>query len=136
MIEFIRGICTPVRTVSIPASARMLASRAGYSPSRSRTRYRKPAAGVVEVHDQVTDDLGDPRCGRMRRRTQNPDAAGGVFGDGQHVQPGAGQGDCFEEAAAMIASTRPRRNVAHVVEVRSGAGSIRRPSESPRRSMR
>ena len=40
MIEFILGIRTPLSTVSMPASARMVSNRAGNFPSRSLIRYR------------------------------------------------------------------------------------------------
>ncbi|GAA0920638.1 hypothetical protein Vau01_115600 [Virgisporangium aurantiacum] len=60
----------------------------------------------------------------MRRRAEDPDPAGGVFDDGQHVQPRAVRVTVSKKSAAMIASAWPRRNVAHVVAVRSGAGSV------------
>ena len=81
----------------MPASARTASNRAGYLPSRSRIRYSDPASGVVEVHDEVAGGLGYPGRGWMRGRAEDPDAAGGVFDDGQHVQPGAGQGCRLEE---------------------------------------
>lgn len=39
MIEFIFGMRTPLSTVSIPVSARIVSNRVGYLPSRSRMRY-------------------------------------------------------------------------------------------------
>jgi len=38
IMEFMRGIRTPLSTVSIPASARMASNRDGYLPSWSRMR--------------------------------------------------------------------------------------------------
>jgi anti-sigma B factor antagonist len=39
MIEFMRGIRTPLSTTVMPASARIASNRAGYFPSRSRMKY-------------------------------------------------------------------------------------------------
>jgi hypothetical protein len=39
MIEFMRGMRTPVRTMAIPTSPRIRSNRAGYFASRSRIRY-------------------------------------------------------------------------------------------------
>ena len=46
MIEFILGIRTPLRTTSVPASARMTPDRPGNFPSRSliSNRARQPAS--------------------------------------------------------------------------------------------
>jgi hypothetical protein len=54
--------------------------------------------------------LGHPRGARMRGRTEDPDAAAGVFDDREDVQTGAGQRDRFDEAAANSASACGRRN--------------------------
>jgi hypothetical protein len=65
MIEFILGIRTPLRTVSMPASARMASNRAGNFPSRSLIRYRarvhcttaRPHQGIAQcVSDGEHDD--------------------------------------------------------------------------------
>jgi transposase len=40
IMEFIRGVRTPLRTTVIPASARIASNSAGCLPSRSRIRYR------------------------------------------------------------------------------------------------
>ena len=53
--------------------------------------------GVVEVHDQVAGQLRRPRRGGMGGGTENADPAGGVFDDGEDVQPRSGQGSGFEE---------------------------------------
>lgn len=46
MIEFMRGIRTPLSTTVVTASARIASNRAGYFPSRSRMRYftERPAS--------------------------------------------------------------------------------------------
>jgi hypothetical protein len=46
MIEFMRGIRTPLSTASIPASFRTVSNSLGYLPSRSRikNRARQPAS--------------------------------------------------------------------------------------------
>ena len=124
MIEFMRGIRTPLSTTLIPVSARIASNRAGYLPSRSRMRYRASAAGVLQVHDQVPGGLGHPGGGRVRGGAEDADPAGGVLDDGEDVHPGAGQRDGFEEVGGEEASACERRNVAQVVEVRSGAGSM------------
>jgi hypothetical protein len=51
MIEFIRGIRTPLSTVSMPASARTASNRAGNFPSRSLIRYR---AGLSASSRSIT----------------------------------------------------------------------------------
>jgi hypothetical protein len=50
MIEFMRGIWTPLSTTVMPASARIASNRAGYLPSRSRIRYctRHPAEARLD----------------------------------------------------------------------------------------
>src|SRR6266545_3367773 len=96
---FIRGIRTPLRTTVIPASARIASNSAGYLPSRSRIRYRAFGPDVLQVHDQVAGDLGDPGGGRVRGGAQDPYPPGGVLDDGQDVHPCAGQGHRLEEVS-------------------------------------
>jgi hypothetical protein len=56
-----------------------------------------PAAGIVEVHDEVPGRLGNPRRGRVGGGAENAYPAGRVFDDRQDVQPGAGQRRRLEE---------------------------------------
>ena len=61
MIEFMRGVGTPVNTVVIPTPARISSINAGYLPSRSRMRnLTREAAGVLQVHEQIADRLRHP----------------------------------------------------------------------------
>jgi hypothetical protein len=99
MIEFMRGIWTPLRTTSMPASVRTASNRAGNFPSRSADQEPRSAAGVLEIHDQILRRLRHPRGGRVRGRAQDPDPSVGVLDHREHVQPRSGQGDRFEEVA-------------------------------------
>ncbi len=54
-------------------------------------------AGVLEIQDEVSGHVGGPGCGGMRGRAENPNAAGGMFEDGQDVQSGSGQGLHLDE---------------------------------------
>src|SRR5690349_10565219 len=99
MIEFMRGIRTPLSTTSIPASLRMVSNKAANFPSRSRIRNRARAAGVLEVHDKVLRGLGHPRCGRVRGGTEYPKPAAGVLDHREHIHPCSGQGDRLQEVA-------------------------------------
>ena len=60
----------------------------------------------------------------MRGRAQDPDPAGGVPDDRQHVQAGAGQSYGLEEIAGKQSIAWERRKSAQLVEARSGAGPI------------
>jgi hypothetical protein len=42
-----------------------------------------PAVGVLQIHNEVPGGLDDPGCGGVRGCSQDPDATGGVFDDGQ-----------------------------------------------------
>lgn len=57
-----------------------------------------PAAGVLEVHDEILRSLDHPGRGRVRGHAQDPDPAARVLDHGEHVS-------------------------AQVLEARSGAGS-------------
>jgi hypothetical protein len=46
IIEFMRGIWTPLSTVSIPASVSTVSNRPGNSPSRGRAEGPDPPGGV------------------------------------------------------------------------------------------
>src|SRR2546429_1893085 len=51
-----------------------------------------PAVGVLQVHGEVADRLGDPGGGRVRGRAHDPYASGGVLDDGEDVHSRAGEG--------------------------------------------
>ncbi len=55
------------------------------------------ACVVTQVEHQVAGLLGDPCGGRVRGDTQDPDAAGGVPGDGEAGSPGQGDRVGVEE---------------------------------------
>jgi hypothetical protein len=56
-------------------------------PSRSRIKNREPAGLFVDVHDEVTVLLPDPRTVRMRGDAEQVDASGGHLHDDQDVKP-------------------------------------------------
>jgi hypothetical protein len=92
MTAFILGIWIPLSTTLIPASLRTVPDKAGYLPSRSPDHEPCPAAGVIQVHDEVPGGLGDPGRGGVRGCAEDPDAAGGVLDDGQDEQAVQGRG--------------------------------------------
>lgn len=47
----------------------------------------KTLSGVVEVHEQVAGQLGQPSAGGMRGDTEDVHAAGRMLDDEEHVQP-------------------------------------------------
>jgi hypothetical protein len=97
MIAFARGAWIGLRRIRMPLIGEHRVERGG--------EFRVPVAdqeldGVyvaVEVHQQVAGYLRHPPVGRMVGHTENPDPAGSVLDDSQHV--GAGpveQIDCEE----------------------------------------
>jgi hypothetical protein len=54
-------------------------------------------AGVLEIHDEVSGQLGGPGRGVVSGCAEDTDAAGGVLNDGEDEQHCAGQGSGFEE---------------------------------------
>jgi hypothetical protein len=58
-------------------------------------------SGVLQIHDQVTGSLGDPRGGRVRGRAQDPYPAGRMLYHRQHEHPRPTQGDGFEEVTGQ-----------------------------------
>ncbi|MEW1841096.1 hypothetical protein AB0392_24380 [Nonomuraea angiospora] len=70
----------------------------GREPSIPISEQRaRPAARLVQVHDQVLDRLGDPVRGGVRGGAEHADAPGGVLDDGQDVLALPVQGDGFDE---------------------------------------
>ncbi len=56
-----------------------------------------PAAGILQIHDQIPRRLAHPRCGRVAGGAQNTDAAGVVLDDRQHVHAGARESHGLQE---------------------------------------
>src|SRR5262245_39445599 len=97
MIAFIRGTGTPLRTIWMPMSARIVSNSAGYLPSRSRMSNRawQPVScrsmarlrAAWVTHAAVGSGVGP----------EDAYPAGGVLDDRQDVHPCAGQGHGLEE---------------------------------------
>ncbi|WP_246147723.1 hypothetical protein [Nonomuraea turkmeniaca] len=49
--------------------------------------YQEPghATGFLQLHDEIAAELGDPLPCRVRGHAENPNAAGGVLNDRQHL---------------------------------------------------
>nr|WP_232320187.1 hypothetical protein [Herbidospora daliensis] len=56
-----------------------------------------PAAGVIQIHHQVLDRLGDSIRGRVCGGAEEADASGGVVDDGQDVLTPPVEGDGLDE---------------------------------------
>src|SRR5437016_40225 len=97
MIEFIRGIRTPVSTVSIPVL--------GEDPVEQGRKLRVPVtdqifdlcACLVQIHDEIPRCLDYPDRAGMRGSAEDTDPTGGVFDDGEDVLALPGQGDGLDE---------------------------------------
>ena len=59
------------------------------------------SVGVVEVHEQVAGQLGQPCCGRVRGDAEDVDAAGGVLDDEECVEPVQGDRVEVEQVAGQ-----------------------------------
>ncbi|MEV0586775.1 hypothetical protein [Nonomuraea sp. NPDC050310] len=59
----------------------------------------EPSAGarLVQVHEEVAAELGDPWTGGMGAGAEDADAAGGMLDDGEDVESRPGQGADLEE---------------------------------------
>jgi hypothetical protein len=84
----------------------------------------RTAAGILEVHDEILGGLRHPGRGRMGGGAQDPDPSAGVLKHRQHVHPRPVKVVVSKKSHASRASAWERRKSAHVVEERSGAGSI------------
>ena len=62
-------------------------------------RRGRAGVGVPQIHDEVSGDLGNPGGGGVDGGTEDPDAAGGVFDDGEDVVRRAAQGGGGEDVA-------------------------------------
>ena len=56
-------------------------------------------ADVVEIHDQVARQLGQPRSGRVSGDAEDVHPAGDVFDDEERIQPAQGDGVNVEQVA-------------------------------------
>ena len=60
------------------------------------------AAGVVEIHEQVADLLGEPGAGGVGGDAEDVYAAGGVLDDEERIQPVQGGGVEVEQVLSLI----------------------------------
>lgn len=101
MIEFMRGIRTPVNTVLDAGGCQDLVEE------RRELRVPVPdhifdgGPGVLQVHHQVSCRLAHSLRGGVRRGAEDPDAPGGVLDDREDVLAPAGQGDGLDEVACQ-----------------------------------
>jgi hypothetical protein len=99
VIEFILGIWKPLSTTLDTGIGEDDVEQGRELAVSVADQESRLAAGVIEVHDEV--GLGDPCRDWMWCGAENSDPAVGVFDHGQHVHPGTGQGDRFEEVAGQ-----------------------------------
>ncbi|SEG89486.1 hypothetical protein SAMN05444920_106457 [Nonomuraea solani] len=99
MMEFIRGIRTPLLTMRIPASVSTASKVAGELGVPVSEEELGRATYILQVHGEVAAELGDPLAGGVGGDAEDANAAGGVLDDRQNVQVGAGEGTDFEEVA-------------------------------------
>jgi hypothetical protein len=92
-----------------------------------------PAAGILQVHHKVVGGLRRPRCRRVGGGAQDLDSQAGVLDHPNTCSRAPARVTVSKKAQASRASAWERRKSAHVVELRSGAGSIRRRAGSLRR---
>jgi DNA-binding CsgD family transcriptional regulator len=121
MIEFILGIRTPLSTTSMPASARMTSNRLGNFPSRSliRNRARQPASSKSITRFLAACAAQDAVGWAVAPRILIRRLAYSITASTCRRAP-----DRVTKSQASKASAWERRKSAHVVELRSGAGSI------------
>jgi hypothetical protein len=124
MIEFMRGVWTPLSTTLIPASASTASNNAGNLPSRSRMRYLAldPASSRSMTRFLATcatqEAFGWAVAARIRiRRVACSITARTYIRAPLTVTVST-------KSQASRASACERRKSAHVLDDRSGAGSI------------
>jgi hypothetical protein len=88
MIAFARGARTGFLIILMPTLWNTASKAATNLLSRSRMRNLIFWAWFVEVHQQVPGLLGHPCRGRVVGDTEDMDATGPVFDDGQAVRLG------------------------------------------------
>jgi hypothetical protein len=96
MIAFMRGIPTPVSITAMPVSLRMVSNSGGYLGVAVADEELGWAGGVLQVHGEVADGVGDPCRAGVGGGAQDPNAAGGVIDHGQRMPALAGQRHHFE----------------------------------------
>ena len=87
VIAFAWGARIGVRRMWMPSLANTASKTVVNLVSRSRIKEGEGRCAVVEVGQEIARLLGDPGSVRVRRGAQEVDAAGGVLGDEQHVEP-------------------------------------------------
>ena len=87
MTEFIAGHLEPAEHRLDPSVVEHGVEQAGELSVAVADQEPRPAAGVLEIRDEVPRDLYDPARSGMRGCTQDP---GGMLNDCQHIQAGPG----------------------------------------------
>jgi hypothetical protein len=124
MIEFILGIRTPLSTTSMPASARMTSNRPGNFPSRSLIRNcaRQPASSKSITRFLAAYATQDAAGWAVAPRILILRLACSITANTCSRTPD--RVTVSKKSQASRAPAWERRKSAHVVELRSGAGSI------------
>jgi hypothetical protein len=82
------------------------------------------AVGVIEVHQQVAGELGEPGSGRMGGDAEDVHPTAGVLDDEERVEPVQGDRVEVEQIAGEDRRACAWRNCAQVGPARRGAGSM------------
>ena len=98
-IALARGARTGVLMMRMSVAVKTASNAVVNLASRSRMRNRDRRAGVVEVHEQVAGQLGQPGAGGVRGDAEDVHPAGGVLDDEERVQPVQGDGVEVEQVA-------------------------------------
>src|SRR5271165_499591 len=124
MIEFILGIRTPLSATSMPASARMTSNRPGNFPSRSliRNRARQPASSRSIARFLAACVAQDAVGWAVAPRILILRLACSITASTCSRAPD--KVTASKKSQASRPSAWERRKSGHVVELRSGAGSI------------
>ncbi|MCT9113809.1 hypothetical protein ACFWD7_38015 [Streptomyces mirabilis] len=93
MTEFMRGMQTGEHGLD-PGGAEDLVDEGGVLGIPVADQIADRGSGVLHVHDQILDRLGDPGGGRVGGGAEDSDEAGGVLDGGEDVLalPGAPDG--------------------------------------------
>jgi len=97
-MEFMRGVWMPHRTAGVGEDPLEYVGELGVAV---RDQIADCGAGVVEIHDEVSGELGDPVGCRVGGGAQDADAAGCMLDHGEDVLSLAGQGDGPDEVAGQ-----------------------------------
>jgi hypothetical protein len=101
MIEFILGSRTPAQYDGDARVGEDGVDQPGELAVPVADQEPYPAAGVLEVHDEVPGGLRYPPGGRVCGGAEDPDPAAGVLDHRQYVHPRPGQGGRFQEVAGQ-----------------------------------